>query len=93
MYIRAGINNNAYIKPNRIPKNLEIFLINFELFLMSLVFTLTVPADNFFENILIYNRREFCVGDKQGHWVVVVSAHNVILKKKEKAFFSQKESI
>ena len=30
-YIRAGINNNAYIKSNRIPKNLEIFLINFEL--------------------------------------------------------------
>ena len=30
MYIRAGINNKAYIKPNRLPKNLETFLISFE---------------------------------------------------------------
>jgi hypothetical protein len=33
MYIRAGINNKAYMKPNRLPKNLEIFLVSFESFL------------------------------------------------------------
>ena len=41
----------------------------------------------------IENMREFGIGDKQGHWVVVVSTHNIVLKKEEKAFFSQEKSI
>ena len=30
MYIRAGINNKTYTKPNKLPNNLEAFLISFE---------------------------------------------------------------
>lgn len=51
MYIRAGINNKAYIRPNRLPKNLETFLVSCESFLTRLVFTLAVPMDNFFEHV------------------------------------------
>lgn len=58
MYIRAGINNKTYIKPNKLPKNLETFLVSFESFLTWLVLTTLIPMDNFFENILIYGVNE-----------------------------------
>lgn len=53
IYISAGINNKTYITPNRLPKNLETFLVKFESFLTWLIFTLAIPMDNFFENVLI----------------------------------------
>lgn len=52
-YIKAGTNNKTYVRPNRIPKNLETFLISFVPFLTWLVSTMLIPTDNFFENVLI----------------------------------------
>ena len=52
-YIKAGTNNKMYIRPNRIPKNFETFRISFASFLTWLLFTMLIPMDNFFENVLI----------------------------------------
>ena len=43
--------------------------------------------------VRIENMREFGIRDEQSHWTVVVSTHNIVLKKKKKTFFSQKKSI
>ena len=41
----------------------------------------------------IENMREFGIRDEQSHWTIVISTYDIVLKKKEKPFFSQEKSI